>query len=270
MRNWRQLYKRVRSLPKKTKILAVSIIFIITIFLLYQFNWTGFGEDKILSIDKNAKGEVQRTRETIQSAKTLWDWLELSGVLAIPVLLAILGYQFQRREQERAIENLRDEALLAYLDSMSTLLLEHNLKTEPVNSPVHDVARARTLTLLRKLDKDGERKETVIRFLIDAELIGDTGLNLSTANLSNVILEDASLNYIKLIEADLSYAILSGAKLKNAKLSKANLNNAILSKADLSDADLSDADLSNADLTDTILTGTILRGAVLPDGIHQP
>ncbi|MBW4458449.1 MAG: hypothetical protein KME55_40985 [Nostoc indistinguendum CM1-VF10] len=62
-------------------------------------DWTGFGEDKTteVSIEKNDREKVVKRTETTkpQSGKTLWDVLELSGTLAVPVLLVILSYQFQ-------------------------------------------------------------------------------------------------------------------------------------------------------------------------------
>src|SRR5215210_8792897 len=71
--------------------------------------------------------------------QTVWDWLHLLSALAIPVVLAVAGLWFtaQLDERQRSIENQRaqaerelaeqraqDEALQAYLDQMSSLLLE--------------------------------------------------------------------------------------------------------------------------------------------------
>ncbi len=55
---------------------------------------------------------------------SLWDWLKL---LIVPVVLAIGGYLFTRSEnratQAAAERRAQDEALQAYLDQMSNMLL---------------------------------------------------------------------------------------------------------------------------------------------------
>src|SRR5215207_5238883 len=104
---------------------------------------------------------------------TVRDWLQL---LIVPFALVVISFLFtaqqdqrqQRIEDERAlqaqqIENQRaeaerelaeqraqDEALQAYLDQMSTLLLEKNLRnsgSSEEESEVRILARARTLTV---------------------------------------------------------------------------------------------------------------------------
>jgi len=207
-------------------------------------DWTGFGEDttKEESLEKNAKGQIQKLTYTTkyQSGKALWDWLELAGTLAVPILILILSYQFQRREQKRAAEqaeaekekaeqqaelerervatnlreerkiaatNLREEALQIYVDRISELLLNRNLSLRSSNDPMQYVARVRTLTVLRRLENDGERKASVLHFLYDAEL----------------------LKVIDLRDADLSSVSLSAAYLFGANLRSANLNGANLS-----------------------------------------
>jgi hypothetical protein len=116
--------------------------------------------------------------------KTLWDWLLLLSALAIPVMLALAGFYFEGRldERQRQIEDRRaklereledqraqDEALQAYLDQMNNLLLEHNLRESDEDSEVRTLAQARTLTVLGRLDPN--RKEAVMAFLVEAELI---------------------------------------------------------------------------------------------------
>jgi uncharacterized protein YjbI with pentapeptide repeats len=190
--------------------------------------------------------------------KKLWDWLQLLSALAIPVVLTVAGFWFtsqqqkyqqdiedQRAAAERNIEEQRaqDAALQAYLDQMSALLLEKNLRDSEEDSEARRLARARTLTVLERLSPD--RKGSVVRFLYESALVqkGNPIVDLATANLSNADLSLDVLSY-----ADLSDANLSGADLKNANLSDASLSNAVLSGADLSNVDLSDADLRIADL----------------------
>jgi hypothetical protein len=89
--------------------------------------------------------------------RTLWDWLEL---LIIPVVLAIGGYLFTRSEnratQAAADRGTQDEALEAYLDHMSDLLIPKKdqpaLSDQSPPKSLRTLARARTLTVLPRLD----------------------------------------------------------------------------------------------------------------------
>src|ERR671911_1606237 len=102
--------------------------------------------------------------------QTVWDWLHLLSALAIPVVLAAAGLWFtaqqdQRQQQietdraeaerELAEQRAQDEALQAYLDQMSQLMLERKLleveQGVPVHEPgdpVHTLAQARTSTAI--------------------------------------------------------------------------------------------------------------------------
>src|SRR5215204_5915811 len=101
--------------------------------------------------------------------QTLWDSLEL---LIIPAVLAGVGIWFNRQQRERELEIAReqrereveiadrraqDEALQAYLDQIGQLLLDKDRPLRQTGEPdeVQMLARARTLTVLRRLD--GER-----------------------------------------------------------------------------------------------------------------
>jgi hypothetical protein len=209
--------------------------------------------------------------------KTFWDWLEL---LVVPLALLGIGYFFsvqqnarlQRTENQRVqeaqkIENQRaeaeqelaeqraqDEALQAYLNQMSDLLLEKDLRSSEEDSEVRTLARARTTTVLVRLDP--KRKPAVIGFLIEAKLIQRVagrepiinlgGADLSGANLRVADLGGANLTGVDLSDAELSEAYLSGADLRIANLSGANLQLADLSEAILLMANLSEAKLSGA------------------------
>ncbi len=113
--------------------------------------------------------------------KDLWDWLAL---LIVPIVLAVGGYFFRRAERrseteiaearakiDRSIsgDRLEEEALQQYLDRMTELLLKEKLLSAPPGDEVHAVARARTLTVLRRLD--GTRKGLLLRFLFEVGLI---------------------------------------------------------------------------------------------------
>src|SRR5215469_7798936 len=179
------------------------------------------------------------------SEKTLWDWLQLLGLLAIPLVLALgtlwlsaqqsqMSVALLKKQQDTALamsqqqrdtalalakDQQREATLNTYLDRMSELLLTQN-----VHDPkVKELARARTVTALRSLDPF--RKGVLVQFLYESGLISN----------------------------DHPVVDLNGADLSNADLSRTTLSNAHLSGAYLSGANLSGADLSNADLAHAFL-----------------
>jgi uncharacterized protein YjbI with pentapeptide repeats len=212
--------------------------------------------------------------------KKLWDWLQLLSALAIPIVLAGAGFWFsaQQDSRQQAIEDQRaqDVALQAYFDQMGALMLEENLRHSERDSEPRTLARARTVTVLGRLDP--ERKRSAVQFLYESSLIdeADPVVDLSNADLSSVDLRlkdliNADLHEVDLREADLSGADLSGANLTDAILRDADLRNAeiedgtSLGNADLSDADLSGATLTDANLTYATLERADLSGAYLRD-----
>jgi len=311
---WRQIKQHLVT------IMVVAIILVVAIALIiigYRFNWTGFNGNN-------------------KSGKTLWDWMQL---LFIPVVLAVAGFWFNHRErraaelraenerkaaelhteaereieqqrakaeQEIASDNQREAALQAFINELSELLLHENLRESKPEDEVRKIARVRTLTVLPRLDP--KRKGSVLRFLIESNLIDnektiiDLGeadlsgvhlirgylgeINLHKTNLSKAYLYDVILLGANLSEADLSEANLTGivlfmANLQQANLQQANLLGAVLSKADLSKANLQGTDLCKADMSEAILNGAIitpeqlakaksLQGATMPDGSKHP
>jgi uncharacterized protein YjbI with pentapeptide repeats len=244
-------------------------------------------ESVTTTIEKDPLGNITKTVETTKIApgKTLWDWLNLLGV---PITLAILGYWLQQIQQkhaeeeakeqrELAADETKEEVLQVYFDRLSALLVDKNLlaiadkvnsekpeklqatreEQELLDSAV-DVIRARTLSIFRRFENDKERKNSVIRFLIEADFISKLKINLSGADLSG-----AHLSYANLSGAHLSGADLSSAHLGEANLSYANLSGADLSGADLSGAHLIGANLSYAHLSSADLNGTHLSYAHL-------
>jgi hypothetical protein len=152
--------------------------------------------------------------------KTIWDWLQL---LIVPFALTVIGFLFtmqqdirqqkiedQRAESERQLgeQRAQDAALQAYLDQMSTLLLaDEGLRESKEGSEVRTLARARTLTVLGRLD--GDRKWSVIQFLYESGLISKDavtvdleGTDLSKSNLSGANLSDAGLGGAGLFGAE--------------------------------------------------------------------
>ena len=162
----------------------------------------------------------------------------------------------QRAEAERELA-VQDEALQAYLDQMSTLMLEKDLRNSEEDSEVRTLARARTLTVIRRVDTS--RKDEIMQFLLEADLVHRVGGSAPVIELGGADLGDTNLR-----EADLSGANLSRANLSEANLSLANLRGANLSGADLSRADLNNAQgITNEELEQQAAS---LEGATMPDG----
>jgi uncharacterized protein YjbI with pentapeptide repeats len=237
------------------------------------------------------KPEREQKEETKQSrwgfrGKTVWDFLQL---LIVPLALVVIGLLFtmlqdarqqqiedKRAEQAQKIENQRaeaerelaeqraqDEALQAYLNQMSQLMLERKLLEAEEGDPVHTLAQARTSTVILRLD--AEHNQSVTRFLIDSGLAEIS--KASARLLRGIALPHAKLSGAALTIADLSDADLSGANLRGAGLTLASLSDAYLRGADLSNANLDSADLSNANLDSADLSNAFLRNADLSSAV---
>jgi hypothetical protein len=235
-------------------LVALGIVYLV--YLGYDAGWTGLGESPM--------------QQNVRPAKTLWEWL---GLLFVPAMLAVGGFLINRwqkkrdeeiqqaqkqrdekiqqaqkqREQMAAKERAQDERLGAYLDQMSNLMvdkeLRRKLREEPEDPDEHRLAQARTLAVLLGLDKD--RKKVPLKLIYELSLItkGDPILNLKNAGLDTADLSEITLQHACLKEADLRLANLRGADLKGSDLTNADLRG-----ADLSDANLSDAVLAGANL----------------------
>jgi uncharacterized protein YjbI with pentapeptide repeats len=266
---------------------ALGIALIVVAVLGYWLNWSWVGVSA-----GNSKITTTTTATEQPPAKTLWDWLQL---LIIPLVLAVGALLFnlantrteqkiatqryeqdqqiatQRYEQDQqlALDKQREDLLQAYLDRMSELLLEKDLRTNP-SEEVRNVARVRTITVLTQLD--ARRIGYVFTFLRGAGLMSktsnDNAVSLKDADLRNVnwsqaYLSDANLSGADFLEADLSGAYLVGTNLSGAFLGQVNLSDAFLLGADLSDAILRAADLSYTNLVGVNLSGAYLLEADL-------
>ena len=216
-------------------------------------------------------------------------------MLIVPLMLALVTVIFtwqqegrqqrtenQRAEAERELAEQRtqDEALQTYIDQMGQLVLEEGLRGATAeDSEVATLARARTLTVLQRLE-DANHKRSVMRFLAETELIqkesrigpveGGPIISLRSADLSGAYLMGGYL-----IGADLREANLSGAKLRNARLRDADLRDADLGGADLGGerganlrgANLRGANLKGAEITkEQLAQAEFLEGAIMPNG----
>src|SRR5215216_368365 len=196
------------------------------------------------------------------SDKKFWDYLEL---LIVPGVLALGVYWLNRRQAERdqqaevaqqerelAVENQRaqDAALEAYLHQMSQLLLdkERPLRSAQPGDDAQVVARARTLTVLPRLNS--ERKRSVVEFLSEAGVLYGEHQKIVVMSFFPIAgATDITDAVVSLAEADLREANLSGFDLSRANLIKADLRGADLSSANLSKAFLEKADLSGANVS---------------------
>jgi uncharacterized protein YjbI with pentapeptide repeats len=248
------LEPRPRLQPRRgvqwlTVIVAVGVTLGILIYIGYGLQWTGFGP--------------RRTGDSALPPKTLWEWLQL---LIIPAMLAVgvfLLNQRQRqhevqiqqaqkeREETAAIQRAQDESLRAYLDQMSNLMVDREMRKKPDDPDLRRLAQARTLAILLGLDQDRKRRPLKLIYELSLIMKGEPILNLKNAGLDTADLSEITLHDACLREVDLRLANLSGADLKGS---------------DLREADLRGANLSNANLSDTVLVGANL----LPYDETQP
>ena len=194
-----------------------------------------------------SKRGIRWPRWTGFRGMTVRDWLDL---LVVPLALVVISFLFttqqdqrqqkienQRAEAERelAVERAQDEALQAYLDQMSGLLLERDLRTSEKGSEVRTLARARTLTVMGRLDPS--HKTALMQFLVEADLL-------------------------RRVEGRDPIISLRDADLREADLSLADLNGANLNEADMRGAEKwTEEQLSKAES---------LEGATMPDGSKHP
>jgi uncharacterized protein YjbI with pentapeptide repeats len=191
--------------------------------------------------------------------------------------------QAQRaRELEVAEQRAQDDALQQYLDQISQLVPAKDL-------PLDEVAQARTLAVLRRLDP--QRKRYVVDFLAAMQLsqssqlksivkrlmenieeqhqhqegkIDDTAeIEPLLSNLVGEAFEPSHHILIPLKEADLRNTDLRGIELANVDMSYADLRGANLDKVMLANAKLVRVNLSGATLRGTHLSGANLNSANL-------
>ena len=245
------------------------------VYLAYFLDQFGFGNYQSPKIPEGV---------IFERAKTIWDWLNL---LIIPLILTfgaiLINNSAQKninlREEERArlekeqieqrenferwvkYDNAREQALQQYLAAMQELILENELRETTQANPVHEIARALTLDILRRLD--GERKRLVLDFLYQTGLIyksnpyvsliaASFGMNPTPlispntpirqkADYFDDVTRAANLQQIYLINANLIGAVFCDVVFVNANLKGADFTDANLENANLSGADLKDA-----------------------------
>ena len=287
------MLSELKKFSRPTIVLICVFSVVLVVRILPPIFWPGgigIGKDNSVStktIEKDERGKTVKTIETIKydDGKTLWDWGSLLGV---PLSLAILGYVLQQQQQKRAEKlsedqrriadnETKEEVLQTYFDRLSVLLIDRNLialsnksnsstitpeEQELLDSSL-DVIRARTLSILRRFEKDPERKTSVIKFLIETEIVGKSKLNLSGADLSRADLKGANLKGANLKGANLQEANLQEANLEGANLQEANLQKANLQETNLAGANLEWTKLSQANFKWANFKGANFKGAYL-------
>ena len=288
-----------RGKETKSRYLALIVMLIIVLLAawpLYLRWFEGRAAEDWVGIDdyngpKLQDGQVFRLEDgqVFQRRKTLWDLFE---VLILPVVVSVGAALFDRaqskRDREQALEQSRDATLRNYLEYLSGLLLDKNLREQNENSDQRILARARTLAILPSLDSG--RKAVILRFLYEAGLIGNrldakpiiglSGADFSDVNMQGQDLGGASLIGVDLRGADFSDAELGleprdfpinikasgegltiggkGANFVGANLENACFQNARLARAAFKHANLTNTNFRNAKLQDSNMMETVL------------
>jgi uncharacterized protein YjbI with pentapeptide repeats len=270
---------------------------------------TPIAQEKPPQRPQDAPQEPTASNEHKSRSQAFWEWLGLGkggektglellqviAAISIPVVVVIMGAIFtasQSRSQQQVEEQrAQDEALQAYFEDMGHLLLDEDLRDAENDAEVISVARARTLSVLDRVDP--KRRRSIFLFLKQAKLIAGgllrdanlSGIDLSRegfadAGLSRVNLSGANLRGVNiggntdLYGADLTGADLTGAKVgSNAGVYRSGGPSQVyeggvsLDKIEgpvtLSSANLTDATLKDADLTDVVLSDATLKDADL-------
>jgi hypothetical protein len=173
-------------------IVFVGVIVLIVLGYLFKWDWTGFNNGTSqITITSPSKGNYKAT--VTQPSKSLWDWLQLLAVLAIPVVVGLGAAWFtvqQGKVNDRDNkDNQREKALQDYIDKISELLLKEHLDERTADGilkseyeQARKIARVLTITVLNQLDV--RRIGYVFAFLREAELMS-TVSNNDVVSLSN-------------------------------------------------------------------------------------
>lgn len=249
---------------------AFFFLFIILWLLGWNFGFTAYTTKTISTTD--TKTNIVTATETHPS-KTFWDLLDL---VIVPIALGVGVFLLNKaqRENELLISlNQQEETILQnYIDAMTTLILEKNLRQATganiKNTDLRNIASSHTLTALRAIDtpnQDGNnrRRASLLRFLCETELIiGENPvISLKKANLEVAYLRNHDLKNARLEGAD-----FYKADLRDADLRGANLEGAYLVNAKLQGANLAGANLHNAILKGTNYGKYVNTDTIWPDG----
>jgi uncharacterized protein YjbI with pentapeptide repeats len=281
---------RANRIPGAAIVVTALLVFLVAT-LAIGLRWPNFitavAETTTTTTHYTASRAEEKVREievvTERQKVTYW---QLIGTLLIPLagglLIAWGGFKFNQRQRERdeVLENkqAQDNAIQAYLDQMSDLLVDRHLRSLPKGSDIHKLAEAKTTEVLLGLDSD--RKRRPLKLVYGLGLIKN-GLHTAERDGALRDVENLSPNnpdtgerdgaLLDLQNLSLDHADLTELSLRDAYLRFADLRGADLQGSDLSGADLSYADLRGANLTNTDLSAVNLSGAnLLPYDEQEP
>lgn len=241
---------RRRVPTRAVAVLALVAVAMSLIVLGYGWSITGFGGSEVVRettrYDADGTETFERSVER-RNPRTVWDWIGLVGVGSA---ITLVGLWIARKQKERdegiASDRAQEEALQAYLDKMSILMIEGKIGArhgDPLGENARRVAQARTKEALLVLDKDHKRRP--LKLLYELGLIDGSSpvIALDNAGLDHACLGELSLREACLARADLRATDLSGSDLRGTDLSGADLRGADMRNADLSHTDLTRANL---------------------------
>lgn len=242
-------------------IVVVGIYFLLARFFLAHNYW----------VEIFGKGYTASTGE-YNPGKIFSDLVQLLILPANIALVAVCADKLARNvEKEKIINNQLEAAFQSYFDSMTSLILDNNLRNSKPDDEVRKISQEKTITTLKRIDV--EKKSELIRFLCDDCLVSaenDTepiitlnGIDLAEVNLRAACLQEARLVGAQLSGADLKWAHLERAHLEGAYLEGVHLEEAHLEGAHLEGSYLDEAHLERAYLEGAHLEGAYLEGAIL-------
>jgi len=125
------------------------------------------------------QGFMKQSKQKV-NGKALREWLNVSGIILIPLMLGIFTINSNIQQNNIALGNRKadiqrqedqqkENILDTYIHDMSDLIFTKGLRISKPGDEVRVTARAETLITLRQLD--GARKGIAMQFLYEAELI---------------------------------------------------------------------------------------------------
>lgn len=245
---------------------------------------------------------AQRSARSLLKNPLLLSWLEIIGVIVIPLIIGVativVTYHQNQSNLElvkRQIEESRkqfdqsreetdrqrqEELLNSYVENMTFMLIDRNLREQQPGSSLQNAAIRRTISTMSLLNSDHNKE--LFEYLYSENLIAlsqkmyeNTENNVSSGGRI-VDLRNTNLDYVDLESAELEGIDLEGVNLEHADLENTDLENANMKNSNLLEADLTGTQLEGANLEGAKITKeqlakvASLKGAVLPDGSTYP
>ncbi|MDJ0682167.1 MAG: pentapeptide repeat-containing protein [Xenococcaceae cyanobacterium MO_167.B52] len=260
-----------------------------------NWGWTSFDEAEVSTtntpIDQQEQVVKIAQSEQTRFRKTVWDWLELSSRLAIPILLAVFAYQLQKRDKEKdkgeqirredeqkaqaqlerelTQDNLAEEATQKYLDNMAQLLLNEEYREQLFPTKEQESILFLRICLLKLAIK--LRLHSLMRYVFSIVEYSQENIEELFPTKDNPVRDLARTQTITIlrrlesdeIRQDRIIHFLRDAELYQFIFENANLSGINLQEASLSDANLQEASLSRANLQKASLLGANLQKSFL-------